>query len=252
MEKELIQGKNGYDIPCAHFLAGGEERVVIFCHGLGSSKESPTVKTVSAALRDRGIGTVAFDFPGHGESPADGEMFRVSNCTEDLASVEAHVKKRCPGARIGYFASSFGAYINLVFLSTCRHIGTRSFLRCAAVDMAGILRRNTTPEHRTQLEEYGFVMVDEDYTRPLRITRGFLADLEAQDLFRLYRPGTALLGMIHGTKDEAAPIEDARRFARLAGAELTEVEGADHRFSIPGGMRQVTEAALRFFTPDTE
>ncbi|MDD2497782.1 MAG: hypothetical protein PHY90_06590 [Desulfitobacteriaceae bacterium] len=54
--------------------------------------------------------------------------------------------------------------------------------------------------------------------------------------------------MIHGTADETASIDDARRFARQSGAELIEVKDADHRFLIPGGMEQVIDAAVRFFT----
>lgn len=249
MKREFIQGENGYSIPCAGALSGKEKRVVLFCHGLGSSKESPTVLTVSPVLREQGIGTFAFDFPGHGESPADGERFRVENCVNDLAAVEAHVRSLCPGAEIGYFASSFGAYINLIYLSTRAPAGRSSFLRCAAVDMAGIMKRNTTREHEAQLEVQGYVVLDGDYARPLKITRGFLEDLSAYDVFRLYRPGTARLEMIHGTADETAPLADARRFANHAGAELLEVEGADHRFLIPGGMERVADAALRFFTP---
>lgn len=250
MEKERIQGKNGYKIALAGTLTGKEKQVVIFCHGLGSSKDSPTVLTVSPALRERGIGTIAFDFPGHGESPADGEQFRVENCVKDLASVQAHVQTCCPGAEIGYFASSFGAYINLVYLSASDRAGQSAYLRCAAVDMAGIMRRFTAPEHLAQMEARGYVLLDQEYTRPLKITREFLDDLDAFDVFRLYRPGSARLEMIHGTADETAPLEDARRFAGFSGARLLEVEGADHRFLIPGGMERVTEAALRFFSPN--
>jgi hypothetical protein len=58
----------------------------------------------------------------------------------------------------------------------------------------------------------------------------------------------AEFAMIHGMFDEIAPIEDARRFAKLAGAELTEVAGGDHRLMIPGGVERVLDAATGFFT----
>lgn len=86
---------------------------VILIHGFGSSKESPTALAVSAALPEHGIGTFGFDFPAHGDSPADGETLRVKNCLDDLADAEAHVQRLLPGAEIAYFASSFGAYIRL-------------------------------------------------------------------------------------------------------------------------------------------
>ncbi len=247
MKKETIPGRNGYDIPCISQLGGHEKLAVINIHGFGSSKESPATQAVAKALPEYGIGSFRFDFPAHGDSPADGEMLRIENCLNDLASAEAHVRSLAPGAEIAYFSSSFGAYINLLYLSAGEHAGCRSFLRCPAVDMLGIMRRETTPEHKAALDRQGFVILD-GYVRPLKITRGFLDDLETHNVFELYRPGDAQLAMIHGTADETAPIEDARRFAKLAGAALTEVEGADHRFLIPGGTERVVSTAIRFFT----
>jgi len=248
MRKETIPGRNGYDIPCISQISGHENLAVIISHGFGSSKESPSAQAISAALPEYGIGAFRFDFPAHGESPADGEALRIENCLSDLAAVEAHVRTLLPEAEIAYFSSSFGAYINLIYLSAKEHAGHRSFLRCAAVDMPGIMRRGTTPDHRALLDKQGFVMLDDGYVRPLKITRGFLEDLDAYDVFKLYHPGATKLAMIHGTADETAPLEDARRFAKLSGAMLTEVEGADHRFLIPGGMERVVHTAIQFFT----
>jgi GNAT superfamily N-acetyltransferase/8-oxo-dGTP pyrophosphatase MutT (NUDIX family) len=119
--------------------------------------------------------------------------------------------------------------------------------------MAGIIRRGITPELRSGLDANGFVILDMGYFRPLKITREFLDDLDAYDVFRLFRPGMAELAMVHGTADEVAPIGDARRFAQLSGAAFTEIEGADHRFTNPGGMNRVADAAARFFeTPAKE
>ncbi len=248
MKKERIKGRCGYDIPCISDFGGGEKQVVIISHGFASSKESPAAGAIAAAVSGVGIGSIRFDFPAHGDSPVDGEMLRIPNCLDDLSAVEAHVREQRPDAEIAYFSSSFGAYINLIYLATRHHAGRKSFLRCPAVDMPGIIERGTTPEHRAMLDKQGFVMLDEDYVRPLKLTSGFLSDLEAHDIYTLYRPGITEVAMAHGSADEIAPIEDARRFARLSGAELTEVEGADHRFLIPGGMERVLGAAVAFFT----
>lgn len=247
MKKETITGQNGYEIPCINNIIGDAELVVIISHGFGSSKESSTAQTITAALTKYGIGTFRFDFPAHGDSPVDGEMLRIGNCTSDLAAVEAHVRRLMPEAEIAYFSSSFGAYINLIYLATCKHAGRKSFLRCAAVDMPGIFRRDTTPEDDALIKTQEFVMLDKGYARPLKITREFLADLDLYDVFKLYRPGMTKIAMIHGTNDDTAPIEDVRSFAKQFDAELTEVESADHRFFIPGGMDKVVDTALKFY-----
>jgi uncharacterized protein len=247
MKKENISGLNGYDIPCMNNLSGGERMAVIISHGFGSSKESPSAQAVAAALPEHGIGTYSFDFPSHGDSPVDGEQFRIFNCLNDLAAVEAHVRELLPETEIAYFSSSFGAYINLIYLAKRPHAGKKSFLRCAAVDMPRLFRNATSPEQYAQLDAQGYVILDFDYVHPLKIMREFYDDLAAHDVFKLCRPDMAELAMIHGDADETAPVADARRFAKQFGARLTEVNGADHRIMIPGGMELVIEAALQFF-----
>ncbi|MBC2724629.1 alpha/beta hydrolase [Desulfosporosinus sp.] len=247
MKKETIRGLNGYDIPCVNNLSGDERRIVIISHGLGSSKESPTAKSMASALTEHGIGTYSFDFPAHGDSPVDGEKFRISNCLNDLTAVEAHVRELRLGAEIAYFSSSFGAYINLIYLATRTHAGKKSFLRCAAVDMPRLFRNITSQEQYTQLREQGYIMPDFDYIRPLKFTREFYDDLEAHDVFKLCRPDMAEIAMIHGDADETASVVDARRFAKQFGARLTEVKGADHRIMTPGGLDRVIKTAVQFF-----
>ncbi|MFZ5975413.1 MAG: alpha/beta hydrolase [Bacillota bacterium] len=249
MKKEFISGRNGYDIPCLNNLTGDEKLAVIIIHGFGGSKEGSTARTIAAVLPKHGIGTYSFDFPAHGESPVDGGMLRIENCLNDLAAVEARVQQSAPKAQIAYFSSSFGAYINLIYLAAREHAGRKAFLRCAAVDMAGIFRQNTMQEQYARLDAQGFIMLDmAGYIRPLKITREFLADLDAYDVFKLCRPGMAELAMIHGTVDEVASIDGVRRFSKQFGAMLTEVEGADHSFLIPGGTERVIDTAVKFFT----
>jgi hypothetical protein len=247
MKKETIRGLNGYDIPGLNNLSGGKRMAVIISHGFGSSKESPTAQAIAAALPEHGIGTYSFDFPAHGDSPVDGEQLRISNCLNDLAVVEAHVRMLMPEAEIAYFSSSFGAYINLIYLATCPHEGRKSFLRCAAVNMPWLFRNSTSLEQYTQLSEQGYIILDLDCVRPLKITRQFYDDLEAHHVFKLCRTDMAELAMIHGDADETVSVVEARRFAEQFGARLTEVKGADHRFRIPGGKEQVIDSAVQFF-----
>jgi predicted alpha/beta hydrolase family esterase len=86
------------------------------------------------------------------------------------------------------------------------------------------------------------------------VTKEFCADLEANDVFSLYKQGImnkteiAEIAMIHGDADESASFEDAKRFAEQVGAKLTVVEGGKHRLMRPGQMELVLETAIEFFT----
>ncbi|MDO4481276.1 MAG: alpha/beta fold hydrolase [Bacillota bacterium] len=243
----MLVSKAGYEIPYVYEGKGNEKKIVIICHGFGSSKESPTAVTMAEKLNDAGIGAVRFDFPSHGESKADSSFFRIENCMDDLASVEQMIADRYPDAEILYFSSSFGGFINLLYISERPHRGRKSFLRCAAADMPGIVRGWLTEEDKKKMFEDGYLVLDEDYDRPLKVVKEFAEDLEKIDLFRDFRPdGTELL-MIHGTEDETAPYADALRFSEKFGIELISVEGADHRFTPEGAMDRVRSCAVDFF-----
>ena len=168
--------------------------IVIISHGFGSSKESPTARALAEMLPEYGIGTYGYDFPGHGESPVDGEKLRIDACLNDLSAVEDHVLRLAPTAEIAYFSSSFGAYINLIYLATRPHAGRKSFLRSAAVDMPGLFKKDTTPAQYAELEAQGFLIMDHDYVRPLKIMKEFYGDLERYDVFALYKKGMAEIG----------------------------------------------------------
>ena len=157
MTQELLSGLNGYNIPCRHTIQGGESMVCLITHGFGSSKDSPTAQLLAGELPRHGIGTLALDLPAHGDSPVDGDALSIRHCLDDLARAEARALELAPGARVVYFSSSFGAYLNLIYLSTRPHRGTRSFLRSAAVEMP-LLFHTPTPEQAEELARQGFLM----------------------------------------------------------------------------------------------
>lgn len=251
MTHEMIPGPSGRAVPCLHTLTGSEKIVCVAAHGFCSSKESPTTSMLLAALPARGVGVLAFDFPAHGESPAGGEFLRIGNCLCDLAAAEARAIELSPAAEIVYFSSSFGAYINLIYLATRPHAGHKSFLRSAAVDMPGLFS-HPTAEETARLARDGHLMLDDGCARPLKITPGFLSDLAAHNVFTLYRTGEAAVRMVHGGADETAPVGDAERFARQFGARLTVIPGGDHRLSLPGMPETVLRLAEEFYLSSEE
>ncbi len=244
---EKILGRNNYEIPCVNNVTGDEKIVVIISHGLGSSKESPTVLALMEKMKIYGIGTFAYDFPGHGESPADGKKFLIKNCISDLADVEDHVRMLAQNAEIAYFSSSFGAYINILYLSQRKNTGRKSFLRSAAVDMPGIFRSRETAELADQLKKDGYFIINEDSQRPLIITKDFCDELEENNVFEKYIPETLSIAMIHGDLDETASIEDAKKFSEKNKFQLIIVKNGYHRLMGPGQMNFVMEKAADFF-----
>ncbi len=254
MKREYLQGYGGYQISCCNQLAG-EDKVLLICHGFGSSQQSPMVEALRAKMPSCGIGTYSFDFPAHGESPVDGSFLRIQNCIRDLQRVEDQVAALQPNSEIYYFGSSFGAYIALLYLAEGNGRGRKAFLRSAAVDMHGIVAgwfEESRPDWQrpnpdNPMEDY--FLPDYDYGREMRITRGLLQDFADNNVFSIYpSPRAGLdIGMVHGSLDSTAPVEDALRFAKQAGAQFFSIPSGEHRLMGSGELERVLDLAKKFF-----
>lgn len=246
MKTDVIKRPGKYDIPYVAQIDGREEKAVIVIHGFGSSKDSPTAQMLLRELPRRNMGVLAFDFPAHGDSPADGEMLRLGNCLDDLQAAEQFLRERLPGAQLYYFGSSFGAYIALNYITEREHEGKKAFLRSAAVNMPDLFR-TPTPEQAERLKKYGYVLLDYGNERPLKVTWAFIEDLWSHDLFESFHAGGAELKMIHGCSDETILYERAKAFAEKFNIDIISLAGGDHRLSLPGMPERVLEEAVGFF-----
>lgn len=248
MKIEYIPAPNGaFQVPGLNAV-DGEKKVILMAHGFGSEKRGTTPLFMTKGLKAAGFGVYGFDFPAHGDSELEGDRLTVENCVASCAAAEARVRELAPEAEIGYFGSSYGAYIFLVYLAAGAHQGRKAFLRSAAVDMPQLIWR-VAEENGVSREELEYVDLIE-YNRPIRLYRAFCDDLGEHDVFRLYRPGTATLRMIHGECDSTASPEAAKRFAAEKGAELILFPGAEHRLMEPGNPDKALRLAIAFFSGD--
>lgn len=246
MKTEWIPGRNGYDIPVRAAWAGAEQAVIV-CHGFGSSKASPMVEALMQTLPKHGISVIAFDFPAHGDSPVDGTCLRVPYCIDDLETVEEWTRRILPEARVGYFGSSFGAYITLLRLARDPVPQAKAFLRSAAVTMPKLVNTWLDRSARGSLSERGYFVPDYDYVREMRIMPPFLVDLAEHDVFVRFQKGQAQLAMVHGARDSVAPPEDAQRFAAQFGADLLLLPNGEHALMGEGELEQVLQKTVEFF-----
>ena len=152
-----------------------------------------------------------------------------------------------------FFASSFGAYITLLYLAAHPFPNTKAFLRSAAVDMYGIIQQwivSSPMWHKSEdgNAQYDYISPEYPYQREMRITRAFVSDLAR------YRPSERYpianppkLAMIHGSLDATAPIAEARELAVRTSAVFKEIPGGEHRLIGPGELETVQTEALQFF-----
>lgn len=257
-EKITLTTADGREVPCLVYAQDAPEGVVLVSHGFASSKDGTAAVYYAQAFAAQGFAVVAFDHPGHGESPRfDGDL-RIANCLENVKTAEAYALKRWPGVKLCYFSSSFGAYINTIYLTTVPHAGTRSFFRSGAVNMPDVVRTFATEKATAELLEKGWVDIAMPGFASVRITQGFLDDLAANDLGELMEkrlaaepeegfPETEIM-MAHGTADETIDPYAAYAFSLRFGIPLLWFEGDGHSLrDNPGTAEAVAISAAEFF-----
>src|SRR6266545_2771048 len=93
--------------------AGDDDALVIFAHGSGSGRHSPRNRSVAAAIREAGIGTLLFDLLTSEEESFDRQTARLRFDIPLLAdrleaatewAVAQHVGDK--GLAVGYFGAS--------------------------------------------------------------------------------------------------------------------------------------------------
>ncbi|MBR0374734.1 MAG: alpha/beta fold hydrolase [Mogibacterium sp.] len=255
MEYVKISKENGQVVPCVAEFPEKPEGVVVAVHGFSSNKECMTYQLLLRRLPAAGFGVVGIDLPGHGKDEAAGEELRIAACLDSIAAAERYAAERFPGLPIGYFASSFGAYLTGLYISTRPHRGRRAFFRSAAVNMPTLLVKEPTTDAERQmladLNGKGYFDANLGTGRPIRISRGMYHDLETTDLFALFdlnRYGENRVAMAHGTEDRVIDPAAARRFAEQFDVPLTMFHGEGHSLSdAPDTPDRVADLAIALY-----
>lgn len=115
-----VNFKNNRGLKLAANILGlekGKARpVVIFAHGLNSSKDSPRNTFIAEGLVEKGFCVFLLDFTGHGESEGSASDVSVEQFVQDMDAALELIKnlKGIDAARIGICGSSFGGTAALV------------------------------------------------------------------------------------------------------------------------------------------
>ncbi|MGI6013689.1 MAG: alpha/beta hydrolase [Oscillospiraceae bacterium] len=236
---------NGQQIPIFLDASGQESLVVLITHGFGGSRNSSSGEKAAHRFIECGIGSIRFDLPGHGDNRLP---LSLSNCLDTIAAVETFLHQTAPQAEIAYFSSSFGGYLNLLYCTTRPHLGHRSLLRCAAVNMPTLLHSSLSQLDRDRLNLTGSTKFALDDTSTVQLTQHFLEELDHQDLFSRFSPApTDRFHMIHGVMDRVVPFSAIQDFSRKFRLPLTSLPNAGHQFDNPGEMDQLLDLTISFF-----
>lgn len=202
---------------------------VVLIHGFANNRMEGggSFVRMSRLLEEHGIASVRVDLSGHGES--DGDFFDVTITGEiaDARSVLRAVREFTfvdPG-RIGLVGMSMGGVVAGIVAGIepgVRALCLWSPAAVAPVEVGGghLKGRDIAAE----INEKGYFDADGH-----RMSLALVEDITELDVYGRSGHYNGPVRIIHGDKDDIAPIEYARRYLDHYGnAELETVPGADH------------------------
>ena len=200
--------------------------VVIGCHGLYSSSNSPKQIALAGQCNRLGIAYFRFDHRGCGKS--EGKFENVTSlearCRDLIAAVETINNGIDTGGRLGLFGSSMGG---TVCLSTASRLATD-----VVVTLAAPVRSNLTGN---QPEMSRSEIVFDAAKRRFDITEG------------LSKISNILI--FHGEADDVVPVSHAREIYKLARKpkKIIIQKSGDHPMSNKGHQTEFIREASQWF-----
>ena len=249
MEKYFSINKSPHNIRCKLYYdpRRAMEKVVLYTHGFAGHKDNGAAHKFADRVlsKYKGIAVLTFNLPCHGDDVK--KKLALEDCMTYIELVVDYIRSELRAGEIYSYATSFGGYLVLKYISEHENPFVKIALRCPAVNMAEVLT-NTIMKHDELDAIAKGKPVQVGFDRKIEVTRQFLAELEAADIQKLdYLDDAEDILILHGTKDEVVPFQAGRAFAENNLIEFIPIENADHRFQNPACMEQATKAILEFF-----
>lgn len=248
------------------YAVEGAANGVILCHGFKGFARWGAWPLLAAALNERGLNTIVFDFSGSGVG-ADRESFTELDAfagntyrreLEDLNAVASHATTRGWTSRnCGLFGHSRGGATAIFFAADSDRV-------CCLVTWASIATIERWSEEQIRdWRERGYINVVNSRTNQvLRINASAYEECVREsryglDVERAAERVRARWLIIHGSADDVVPVTDAHKLVKANArgdhgmlAELKIVKGANHVFGASHPLAQAPEE-LRGVIKDT-
>ena len=248
MERYFEVNGGGHNVRCKLYCKDPRSvaRAVVFCHGFGGHKDNSAAEKLAQRLlsKFKDVGLITFNWPCHGDDVK--KKLCLDDCMTYLDMVCAYARDTL-GAELYCNATSFGAYLTLLYLSRMGNPFRKIVLRCPAIPMHQVLTNAIVDEKSLEALSKGREALV-GFDRKVPVSPAFLEELEANDV-RAYDflDWAEDILILHGTADEIVPMAGAAAFSQDKLIELIPVEGADHRFRHPGTMETAMKETVSFF-----
>ena len=246
--REYTVSRSGYNVSCKlyHNDIKAVPALVLFGHGFGGHKDNKAAERFAQRALDKlNMATLTFNWPCHGDDVR--KKLRLEDCDGYLTAVLEDVRERFGSPRLYAYATSFGGFLFLKYISEHGSPFVKIALRCPAVDLYRVqTERIMSPEELERVEKGKEVPVGFD--RKITLDKAYLDQIQAVDLLsRDFTPYMDDILILQGTRDEIVPMDTVQQFADDQLIEFVPIDNADHRFQDPRAMDEAIKAILDFF-----
>lgn len=249
MERYFEINENGNNIRCKLYEKKQEKikKVIIFLTGFAGHKDNSTCEKFAGRVLDKykGCAVVTFNWPCHGDDVK--KKLMLSDCLTYLRSVIGYAKNTLCAEELYCNATSFGAYMTMLYIRDNGNPFRKTVLRAPAVNMYELLTRRIMKEDELERLMKGKT-VSVGFDRKIEVNADFIGDLQKEDIKQAdFIDFADDILIIQGTKDEVVDRNVVQQFAEDNVIEYYPIENADHRFQAKEHVEAATKLILGFF-----
>lgn len=223
--------------------------VAILSHGFTSSKNNRLYVELESSLNNAGIGTVRYDYFGHGPAYGHTQGYAVSDdvtlskVVENLNAVVRYVKSEGDYS-VGLLGSSFGGLVSLVVASQDPSIRCL-VLKSTVAEPIRFWKKRLGSAQIKQWEKEGVVHTTQDIVE-YDLKFEYWQDLQKYNTLEMARRISCPVLIFHGDNDTYVPISQSYDLAKVLHVEVNVVKGADHSYSGPGQNERIKAMMIDF------
>ena len=249
MEKYIDINEEGCSVRCKLYYEDLHtvRRAVLFGHGFGGHKDNKAAEKFARYVlsKYKNLAVMTFDWPCHGEDAR--KKLSLEDCNTYLRLCTRWLREHLGAEELYAYATSFGGYLFLKYISENENPFRSLAFRCPAVNMYEVITGAIMQEEDLAKVEKGKdILVGFD--RKIKISRDFLQELKAADITtRDFSDFCGEILILQGTKDEIVPFAAVEAFADRNLLDFEAVANADHRFMDPKIMERAIIRIADFF-----
>lgn len=220
------------------------KQIIIGVHGFFGDKESSVLVKLGETLIKHNMALLTFDLPCHGLNDTS-KTLKLSDCIHAINNVFAWVYKNYPNIPISIFATSFGGYLTLLYLSQNEEKLNKIILRAPAINMSHVLEDILLPFQSLTAED---LKISRNIGREqaLLVDYSFVEELRNHKLQNMQQT-KHFLYILQGTKDDIVdPVCNEIFFNKYYANnhKIIYFDNADHRFKKPGELEKIIDETL--------